>query len=333
MKRKQQLLLACVGAAVVGAAALAGYLLAQRGGAAVPVQRAAASASASAADSEGFGGTVQYGGKTYTRRQDLETVLFLGIDRSQDEKLGDTIGQNGRSDTMLLFLVDKTAKNVSMLEISRDTMADVDVYDNSGTYLYTANMQLTMQYTFGDSARRGCWLTKNKVSELLYDTPIDATVSLTMEGIAPAVDALGGVTLTIPADYTAIDPAFTQGATLTMTGGQAYRYVRYRDTGASGSNSDRMARQLQVLRALYAQLLLQSDRAAAVSALQAAAEPYLESDADAQTLQALAAYPLSDTVYTLPGENVSGELHDEYHIDETALQELVLRLFYTEVQR
>ena len=39
-----------------------------------------------------------------------------------------------------------------------------------------------------------------------------------------------------------------------------------------------------------------------------------------------------EDIYKLPGETVSGEYFDEYHINEDELFELMLQMFYKEVQ-
>ena len=62
---------------------------------------------------------------------------------------------------------------------------------------------------------------KKTVSELLYGMPIAGCFSMTIEGISTLNDAIGGVSITVPEDYTDIDPAFVQGTTLTLTGEQA----------------------------------------------------------------------------------------------------------------
>ena len=67
--------------------------------------------------------------------------------------------------------------------------------------------QIALQYAYGDGGRKSCWLTKNAVSELLYGVKIDAYLAMTIEGIAKATDLIGGVTLTVPEDYTDIDPS------------------------------------------------------------------------------------------------------------------------------
>ena len=41
-------------------------------------------------------------------------------------------------------------------------------------------------------------------------------------------------------------------------------------------------------------------------------------------------YDSNSDFYTLQGENKTGELHDEFEVDQEALQQLVVELFYEE---
>ena len=75
-----------------------------------------------------------------------------------------------------------------------------------------------------------------------------------MDGIADITNLMGGVTLTVPEDYTDIDPAFKAGETIVLAGEQAEKYVRYRDVNVSGSNTQRMERQAQFMEALARQM-------------------------------------------------------------------------------
>ena len=78
-----------------------------------------------------------------------------------------------------------------MVSVSRDTMTDVRIYDESGEYLATEHAQIALQYAYGTSAKRSIQMTKEAVSNLLYEVPIRSYVSLNVEGIAPIVDAMG----------------------------------------------------------------------------------------------------------------------------------------------
>lgn len=335
MKNKRMILPLLVAIVVIGLGVVAGLLLAQRQ--TTPAQQSSDDSNQNSEalepdDGSDLDSTIQVNGQTYQYRDGLKTILFLGIDQSAEASVGDVIGSGGRSDTILLYLLDENTQTTQTLEISRDTMMDVDVYNSNGDYAFTGEMQLNMQYAFGKTPRISCRLTREKVSELLYGVKIDACLSLTMDGIAEIVDSIGGVNITFDQDYTYVDPAFTQGTTLKLDGEQAFNFVHYRDIEQQGSNESRMARQRLFQRALYEQIHNSQDPASTAMTLWNAAEPYLQSDLSASEIQALAEYEMEDTSYQVPGESVAGELHDEFYVDEQALQELIIQLFYEAAQ-
>lgn len=318
-------------AALLAALAAAWWLMFGQTAEAAVVRRDAPLSSADdTSESAAGAGEVLQNGVRYRYNQNLDTVLFLGIDDNDVAAETNTalMGGNGFSDMMLLMILDNEHQTVRMLQISRDCMMDIDVYDAFGRSLGVVHQQLCYQYSYGTGRANGNWLAKNKVSELLYGVPVQAALSLKMEAVAPMVDLLGGLNITVPQDYTAIDPAFAAGAQLTMTGAQAYRYVRYRDIEELGSNNDRMARQTQVLLALVQKL--QSGGSALAEQLQNFAQPYMESDLDAETIQKLTRYAPDTELRKVPGQTEAGT-HDEYIVDEAALRAMVIELFYQPV--
>lgn len=272
---------------------------------------------------------VEYDGVEYRRRTDVRTILFLGIDDTQTvEAEGIEIGNRGRADSITLFILDKTAKTTQVLTVSRNTMTEVDVYKGNGDFAYSGVMHLNMQYAFGDSPTRCNFLMKRTVSELLYDTKIDGCLSLTMEGISVIVDEMGGITLTMPEDYTDIDPAYTAGATVTLDGAAAERFVRHRDIYTVGSAEERLDRHGWLIHTMFQQMKGRGDMEELLERLPEAAEDYIESDVDAETLKMLSDYTLLDETLKVPGTNVMGEFRSEYYVDEEALKALILELYY-----
>ena len=89
-------------------------------------------------------------------------------------------------------------------------MTDIDIYDANGNYYTSVNAQLATQYAYGNAEQSSCWAKKKTVSELLFDLPIDGYVSLNIDAISTMNDAVGGVEITIPEDYTVIDPGSWQ---------------------------------------------------------------------------------------------------------------------------
>ena len=138
---------------------------------------------------------VHYKGKAYQYNQNLMNVLFLGIDRTQDLSQEDMPGDAGQSDCILVLSMDKQKKTARLLQVSRDTMTDIDTYDVSGNYVSTIQGQLALQYAYGTGGKSSCWAAKKTVSRLLYDLPIDAYFSMNLDGISAVNEAVGGVTL------------------------------------------------------------------------------------------------------------------------------------------
>ena len=190
---------------------------------------------------------ITYKGEKYKYNYNLRTVLFMGVDK-EGEIEEKKVGGGGQTDSLVLFAMDTEKKTTQALSVSRDTMTDIRTYDMSGEFLSTERAQLALQYAYGDGKAKSCVLTREAVSNLLYQTPVNSYVALTMEGFSRIADELGGIRITVPQDYTHINPAFKKGETITLNGKMAEQYVRYRDTSASGSNNERMERQSQFIR-------------------------------------------------------------------------------------
>ncbi|MGI6006247.1 MAG: LCP family protein [Ruminococcus sp.] len=313
-------------AAIVILSVAAGRLLAERGQELQTVQEEAKEVSAQTNTRD----ELTYRGKTYTYNRNLTNILFLGIDKEEEITLQDMPGRGGQADCIMLLSLDDETKTGRILQISRDSMTDVDVYDVSGNYYTSVEAQIATQYAYGNGEKSSCWAMEKTVGELLYDIPIDAYMSLNISAISSLNDAVGGVTITVPQDYTDIDPAFSAGAQITLTGEQAERYVRYRDTTVQGSNNGRMERQVQYITAL-------------VSALKSAAgeednyyerfssylRPYMVTDMDAQQIDSMVNYQfLPEETQYVPGEVAAGEEHEEFYVNEDKLLELLIEMFY-----
>ena len=275
---------------------------------------------------ETWGSKVEYNDQKYHQRHAVNTVLFLGIDDAATVQTEGNIGTGGRSDTLMLFILDDDMSTIQMLLIPRDTMVNVDLYKVNGDYAFSGEMQINMQYAFGDSPKRSCYLTKRKVSELLYGRRIDACVSLTMEGISEIIDSVGGITVAMSEDYEDDGVLYPKGSVVELTGENAEHFIRFRDQ-ETGANLVRMNRHFDVLQGLLAKVK-GTDTDKLIDQMSDAADKYIESDLDAETLKKLTTYRMEDTYIMLPGETVQGESHDEYYVNEEELKVLVLALFY-----
>lgn len=271
--------------------------------------------------------TVKIDGQKYHRKDKQTVLLFLGIDNVIAASQIEAIGGGGRSDAIMLLILDDVAKTIKTLTIPRDTQTLVEVYNNSGTFMYAAQTHIALQYSFGDSALRSCYLTKKCVSELLHGLYISGTMSMTMDAIPIVVDAMGGLKLTFDQDYSHIDPAYKKGVSITLGGQEAENFIRYRDSNELGSAEKRAARHEWIVGELFKSLRSMGG-STLVDDIIKRAEDHIYSDISADDLLKISNYTYSGESYTIPGKTKEGVAHDEFIYDEDALQKQILELFY-----
>lgn len=271
-----------------------------------------------------------YEGKPYLYKKNIKNILFLGIDNDAEMMDYEELGTAGQADCILLLSIDKEEKKTHLLQISRDSMTEIDLYDVNGEYYSSMEAQVANQYAYGDGKKSSCLMMKKTVSELLYELPIYGYFALDIAAISVLTDLLGGVELTIPEDYTEIDPAFVKGATITLNGRQAERYIRYRDTNVLGSNNLRMQRQVQFIPAFLANAMKKVEgNNKEFDFFYTAMSPYLVTDLTADELLEMMEYEWEiDKVTFVPGESKNGKKYEEFHINNCKLQEILVELFY-----
>lgn len=180
---------------------------------------------------------VMFEGKKYRYDYSLRNVLFLGIDNEEPFEQKQA-GQGGQSDTILLFSMNPSEKTIEMIEIPRDTMTRIKIYDKDGDLLTEDTAQIALQYAYGDGEERSCRLTEEAVSYLMYNIPINAYVALNMDGVEEIVESIGGVEV--------------EGKLL--NGKEAQKFVQARDKEVTGSNLERMKNQKAFILAFFEKL-------------------------------------------------------------------------------
>lgn len=281
------------------------------------------------------GELIFYHGAWYAPRDDIDTILVLGLDRSEQEGI-ETTGVYAQSDLMLLLAIDRTSGMCRAIHLNRDTMAEIQDFDRYGRPNGTYVAQLTLAYAHAQAYTKNdttaCRAAVKAVSGLLYGVKIDHYITLTMDGLMVLNDLVGGVEVEIKDDFSAVDPTLVQGETVTLLGEHALNYVRTRWYVGENTNLERMERQQEYLMALQEKLaaLTEEDDGFATSALLEVNE-HMNSDCTAQQLSALAedirGYPV-EKIFALEGEAVQGDKYMEFHVDEDALQKLVIENFY-----
>lgn len=276
-----------------------------------------------------------YNGTAYAKKEDLETVLLLGVDKFEGETPEGYVN-NQQTDFLLLLVMDKENETCTPIQLNRDTMTEIQILGVTGEPAGTFTGQLALAHTYGSGEEDSCENTVLAVSNLLYGMEIDHYVSLTMDGVALLNDLVGGVTVEVLDDFSGIDDSLVQGETVTLQGQQALTYVRSRGGLEDSSNLHRMERQRQYLSALQQQLkaAVQQEDGFTLDALLQLNE-YMVSDCTVNQLSdlgdSLAAYQVSD-ILTTPGDAQEGEEFMEFTVDEAALQQLVMDVFYEPVE-
>ena len=273
---------------------------------------------------------VYFDGEAYKYNYNLKNILFLGIDNETEIDYDNIPGAGGQADCIMLLSLDRENKTVRVLQISRDSMTEIDIYDSNGNKYSTMQGQLALQYAYGNGAKNSSWAMKKTVSELLFELPIDGYITMDIAAVSKINDLLGGVTLTIPEDYTDIDPAFVAGATLTLNGEQAERYVRYRDITVAESSHTRMRRQVQYIPALLETFESKvGDNVDKMKQLYSGVADFVLTDLSFDDMTAMLDYSWnSDEVEYLDGEVVKGEKYEEFYVDDEKLQEKIIKMFY-----
>lgn len=306
--------------------------------AAAASETAEAEAEAANEGEEWKAGWVRYQGSVYEYNSDIMTFLFLGVDKMGTVAAGKNGIDGGQADGQFLLILNPDTKKVQILAINRNTMTDVDVYNEDGSFRGTYRLQICLQHGYGDGLEQSCERAEKAVSNLLYDLPINGYCALNMGGIASLVDSIGGIT--VPR-MTFEDGQITKGEDETLNGTEAYNYVHYRSLEQFDSATFRLEKQKEFLKAFMAKMKdqLASNPTVALD-LYNVAKQYIVTDIDTSEMVYLAGqvgnYSFDSDIYSLKGttipetEGTTG--HEEFNYDEDALYDLMIQLFYRKVK-
>ena len=278
---------------------------------------------------------VEYKGETYKYNDHLSNYLFLGIDTREAVDTYQSQADAGQADAIFLVSMDRATEKIKVLFLPRDSMTRIEVFNPYGQSLGETTDHLNIQYAFGDGKEKSCELMKTAVSDMLDGLPIQGYCSMNMDGISVITDFVGGIQLTIPDDSLAdVNPKYKKGAVVDITGETAEQFVRYRDIDKTQSALVRQERQKTFLQALVQKAQEKAgEDAGFVTGLYDSVKSYtvtnMGNDIFAKLLAA-SQNGITDTE-TVPGEGTHGENFDEYHIDEDALSDLIISMFYEKI--
>ena len=282
-------------------------------------------------------------GNEYNLDTAVVNILVLGVDYDKTR-----VGGGLRSDTMMLLSVNTVDKTATLISVPRDTRAKVNKLNSSGTVTSTVNTKINAAFAYGGGSSESTSTFSNRAKNAInavenlvnddgkYNVQIDYYLVLDMDAIAPCVDAIGGVDITLEEDMPNIDSSGylgRAGQTVHLDGRKAESYVRVRKGGSlDGSDTSRAARQQKFVK-LYLQKLKTSNLVATIPSLYNELSQYIYTNMDLDKIAALGLV-LKDAdlanfdIEVVPGkaQYISGASY--YIADRNKLDDMIADLFY-----
>lgn len=293
-------------------------------------------------------GQILYQDKKYEMNKDLITILVMGIDKETVKTVGgqsweadgNSEYRGGQADALFLVLLNPHDKNIYVIAINRNTMTDVDVFDEAGNYKGVFVKQIALQHGYGDGEEESCERQVKAVSRMFHNIPISAYAAISMDAIPEINDAVGGITVEVLDDivYPEYDMNLHKGETVTLHGEKAYWYVRLRNENVFKSNELRLQRQKQYLTtfATEAKKRATEDIRVAID-LYSVVQKYMVTDINIDSFTYLATEAVNynfdlKNMFSLEGETIQGDKFEEFYSDEGAMEALIVQLFYEQVE-
>ena len=277
-------------------------------------------------------GTITYNGKNYKYNANVKAYLFLGIDSDDPVSAAPDYVSGGQSDAIFLLVDDPDNKKFSVVAVHRNTMTEIEIFDETGKSLGKQEGQICLQHGYGDGMKISCRLSEEAVSHLFYNIPISGYMSIQMGAIGYMNDAVGGVEVQVLDDLTDTGRGvnLVKGTTVKLTADEAYVYLRSRDNDEFDSSSTRLERQKQWLTQFFNQVKIATSTQ--WNTMFDNLDPYIVYNFSFASLASSVA-DYSMEMYTVKGETVLGsDGFEEHYIDDDDLYDLIINLFYKEVE-
>lgn len=282
---------------------------------------------------------VRYEGKHYRYNEDLINILCLGIDHTNALDQDVLPGDRGQSDAIFLVSLDSKTRKIKILNIPRDLMMPINVYDSKGNFFTKRTMQLTLQYAYGADGDDSCKKTADLISTLLLDIPIHRYCAINFNAVPVLNDAVGGVTLQMDSEHVDVElqklsPMFAPGNTVHLMGERCFEYLHVRDIHTYASCEERAERQkVYIKEYIKAVKKKAKEDPGLLFELYSILDDNMTTDIGKIELLALPFYleglNFEDSIMSVEGKRIQGEIHEEFYADEEELKRMVVENFYT----
>jgi len=262
----------------------------------------------------------------------------MGIDKDDETVQKVEEGTDGgQADALFLLALNPDKQTIKIIGINRNSMTDVDVYDEYGRYQTTVVAQIATQHGFGDGMEESCQYQVKAVSNMFYQLPIHGYAAINMSAIPIINDQVGGVDVVVLEDLTKWDKSLVKGKEVHLEGDSAFYYVKARDISVYGSNDTRLERQRQYLNEFIdaAREQVSENNNAAVelfTSINSKMVTNITADEISYLAPELVSYSFdSSDLLMIEGETQKTGKFEEFYVDEDSLYETIIDVFYEKV--
>ena len=257
-------------------------------------------------------GWVKYNGGIYEYKDSTMNFLIMGMDTGLDGEIRAAEPKGKKADFLALLVLDADDESIKLIPINTNAMTT-------------------------DSNAENCEEQVKAVSDLLHQLPIHGYAALSLDGIVPLNDAVGGIDVVTPIDFATDDVSAKEGEELHLEGEDARMFL-CSSADALGGTQGRLSRQEVYLRALVQGLYnkIQADSLSFISMYNEIGQ-YVTTDIGTNEIAYLATqaskYAYDDkNVLEIEGQTVEGESSEEFYVDDEALKGLIIDTFYKKVR-
>ena len=271
--------------------------------------------------------TLEYNDETYYYNTDIISILLMGIDTNE--------GVYGQSDHMSLLIIDRRNKEIKLLAIPRETITEIEMYGDDGSYLGLSDNHLGLAYPNGYKAGKAGIVTMEATSKLLLNIPIIYYVATNMNVMPMLAEIVGDVDIELPDDSLAYrNPEWVKGYIFNVNKDTIEIYLRSRNIYEDFTNTNRMLRQNLYLNWFFDNInsINEEDESFLLAKLEEIlenCETNLSWD-EAETFYELAMDSMrSDPfAYSISGRYAIGQFYEDFYPNEEDLLSLIIKLFY-----
>ena len=276
--------------------------------------------------------SISFEGKEYEYNQSITTLTFMGVDGDQGDPL------SGQSDFMDLIVFNRDDKKISQLLIPRDTMALVYEYDSDGNVVKAFTSQIAVAYPFGGSSPSArARNALRSISAMLNGILLDHYVVLPLNILPDLVDVFGETDIVLEDDSLShIDDKYVTGYAYHIDKESIETFLKSRDINEEYSATARLNRQQLYLDFVLNSLnkLNEGDLDLSLSKLVELLDKCssnLTRGSIENYLNYFKEYKENGIDrYRVPGSVQKPDKFDEFIIDRSAFDGIIVKIFYKE---